>query len=214
MKYTSLVVALIGASQAVKINDVKLPEYRSEFYGDTWRYTGHHRLASEEDWVADAPAAYTVVQINDDESGYGPSYDTHHDKLEDKIVGKYRKTESNRQDGVDRAQGAYENGNNVYPHPPELKSFVGLQCDGDDDDHSCEVFTPEMDGQGDNSYERVVTARFDGDSDDIFMRSMIKSYANEKKNKDGSPSGKFIMTEAAAMAASSEVLETHKGLTG
>ena len=91
---------------------------------------------------------------------------------------------------------------------------VNLRCDGDDDDHSCEVFTPNMDGQVDGSYERVVTPRFDGDSDDIFMRSMIKTYANEKKNKDGSPSGAFIMTEAATMAAASEVLETHKGLTG
>merc|ERR1712070_677449 len=91
---------------------------------------------------------------------------------------------------------------------------VALRCDGDDDDHSCEVFTPNMDGQVDGSYERVVTPRFDGDSDDIFMRSMIKTYANEKKNKDGSPSGSFIMTEAATRAAASEVLETHKGLAG
>jgi hypothetical protein len=137
----------------------------------------------------------------------------HHDKLEDKIIGKYRKTESNRKDGVDRAQGAYTNGNNVYPHPPELKDLQ-LRCDGDDDDHSCEVFTPNMDGQVDGSYERNVNARFSEDSDDIFMRSMQKTYANEKKNKDGSPSGAFIMTEAAARAAASEVLETHKGLTG
>ena len=91
---------------------------------------------------------------------------------------------------------------------------VALRCDGDDDDHSCEVFTPNMDGQVDGSYERVVTARFDGDTDDIFMRSMIKTYANEKKNKDGSPSGAFIMTEGAARAASAEVLETNKGLAG
>jgi hypothetical protein len=91
---------------------------------------------------------------------------------------------------------------------------VALRCDGDDDDHSCEVFTPNMDGQVDGSYERVVTPRFDGDTDDLFMRSMIKTYANEKKNKDGSPSGAFIMTEGAARAASAEVLETHKGLAG
>ena len=62
MKSATL-IALIGATQAIKIADVKLPEYRSDFYGDTWRYTGHPRLASEEDWVADAPAGYTVVQL-------------------------------------------------------------------------------------------------------------------------------------------------------
>jgi hypothetical protein len=170
MKSATL-MALLGATQAIKIADVKLPEYRSEFYGDTWRYTGHPRIASEEDWVADAPAGYTVVQLRDDESGFGPGYDAHHDKLEDKIVHQYRKTESNRKDGVDRAAGVTPE-TNVYPHPPELKSFVSLRCDGDDDDHSCEVFTPNMDGQVDGSYERNVNARFAEDTDDIFMRSM------------------------------------------
>ena len=63
MKYSLIGVALLGTSSAVALNDVKLPEYRSEFYGDTWRYTGHERLASEEDWVADAPQAYTVLQL-------------------------------------------------------------------------------------------------------------------------------------------------------
>ena len=95
-----------------------------------------------------------------------------------------------------------------------LTNAVALRCDGDDDDHSCEVFTPGQDGQVDGSYERKPNARFSEDTDDIFMRSMQETYANEKKNYDGSPSGNFIMTEAAARAASSEVLETHKGLTG
>merc|ERR1711904_589265 len=87
-------------------------------------------------------------------------------------------------------------------------------CDGDADDHSCEVFSPQQDGMLDKGYERAVTPRFDADTDDIFMRSMIKTYALEKKNKDGSPSGVFIMNEAGARAAAMEVLETHKGLSG
>merc|ERR1711937_628421 len=87
-------------------------------------------------------------------------------------------------------------------------------CDGDADDHSCEVFSPQQDGMLDKGYERAVTPRFDADTDDIFMRSMIKTYALEKKNKDGSPSGVFIMNEAGARATSMEVLETHKGLSG
>ena len=53
-----------------------------------------------------------------------------------------------------------------------LANAVALRCDGDDDDHSCEVFTPNMDGQVDGSYERNVNARFAEDTDDIFMRSM------------------------------------------
>ena len=46
------------------------------------------------------------------------------------------------------------------------------------------------------------------------MRSMIKTYALEGKNKDGSPNGKFWMDKAQTKAAVSEVLEVHKGLTG
>tara|TARA_B110000305_G_C18838221_1_gene358880 strand:- start:281 stop:472 length:192 start_codon:yes stop_codon:yes gene_type:complete len=62
MKYFSF-IALIGATQALRVADPKLPEYRSEFYGDTWRYTDHHRLANEEEWAADAPQAYVVMQL-------------------------------------------------------------------------------------------------------------------------------------------------------
>merc|ERR1719456_1954321 len=83
-----------------------------------------------------------------------------------------------------------------------ITSAVRLHdCDGDADDHSCEVFSPQQDGMLDKGYERAVTPRFDADTDDIFMRSMIKTYALEKKNYDGSPSGVFIMNEAGARAA-------------
>ena len=44
------------------------------------------------------------------------------------------------------------------------------------------------------------------------MRSMIKNYALEAKNKDGSPSGKFWIDEAGARAAATEVLATNKGM--
>ena len=72
-------------------------------------------------------------------------------------------------------------------------------------------------------YERITPAHFSANSDDIFMRSMIENYALEKKScdedKDGKnincvPSGKFWMSEAAARAASKEVLGTHLKLTG
>ena len=46
------------------------------------------------------------------------------------------------------------------------------------------------------------------------MRSMLNTYAQEGKNKDGSPNGVFTLDEAAARAASREVLATHKGLAG
>ena len=83
-------------------------------------------------------------------------------------------------------------------------------CGGDADDHSCEFFKPGQHEQlGAGAYERVVPARFNEDSDDIFMRSMIKNYALEAKNKDGSPSGKFWVDEAGARAAAAEVLATN-----
>merc|ERR1711935_934304 len=87
--------------------------------------------------------------------------------------------------------------------------------DEDEVDHSNEFFkSTEHDMLGDGGYKRVTTPRFAADQDDIFMRSMIEQYSLEGKNKDGSPNGQFWMDEANAMSASSEVLHTHKGLTG
>merc|ERR1712048_1230320 len=80
------------------------------------------------------------------------------------------------------------------------------------------------DGAKDGKYERVVTPHFSGDADDIFMRSMISKYAVEERTNTetlddgtkigGEPTGKFMMTEANALAAAKEVLNTHKGLAG
>ena len=80
------------------------------------------------------------------------------------------------------------------------------------------------DGAEDGKYERVVTAHFSSDSDDIFMRSMIKKYAQEERTDTetlddgtkigGEPTGKFWMTQGTTMAAAKEVLNTHKGLAG
>ena len=88
--------------------------------------------------------------------------------------------------------------------------------DDDDSDHSDEFFTASEDGTGpiDKKYEREVPEHFKEGADDLFMRSMIKTYALEGKNKDGSPNGKFWMDKAQTEAAVAEVLETHKGLTG
>ena len=93
---------------------------------------------------------------------------------------------------------------------------VQMRGDGDEEvDHSGEVFTPAEDGrEAHGGYNRVIPGRFSADSDDIFMRSMIKTYALEGKNKDGSPNGQFWINEAGARAAASEVLATHKGLRG
>jgi hypothetical protein len=100
----------------------------------------------------------------------------------------------------------------------DSSSSTKLQLEGDDEssDHSGEFFEAREHGTGplDKKYERVVPSHFAEASDDLFMRSMIKTYALEGKNKDGSPNGQFFMDEATTRAAASEVLETHKGLKG
>ena len=69
-------------------------------------------------------------------------------------------------------------------------------------------------GTLDKKYERVPPARFSADSDDLFMRSVIMKYAAEEKTEDGAPSGNFFLNEASTRALASEVLGTHKGLSG
>ena len=63
-------------------------------------------------------------------------------------------------------------------------------------------------------YDRVIPARFSADSDDLFMRSMLKNYAVEVADKDGVPTGVFIMDKPAARAAATEILGTHKKMDG
>ena len=79
-----------------------------------------------------------------------------------------------------------------------------------------DYFTSEQSGHGGvegAAYERVMPKIYAEQNDD-FMKSMINNYALEGKNEDGTPNGKFLMNTARAMKASSEVLESHKGLKG
>ena len=98
----------------------------------------------------------------------------------------------------------------------DSSSESDVQLNGDDEvDHSGEFFKhTEHDMLGEGGYKRVTTPRFSADSDDIFMRSMIQNYAQEGKNKDGSPNGQFWMTEAGTRGATAEVLATHKKMKG
>ena len=80
------------------------------------------------------------------------------------------------------------------------------------------------DGAVDGKYERVITPNFSSDSDDVFMRSMIKTYAHEKRTPieeldDGSkiggePTGSFWLSKKDMYRAAKEVMGTHKGLKG
>ena len=80
------------------------------------------------------------------------------------------------------------------------------------------------DGAADGKYERVITPNFSADSDDVFMRSMIKTYAHEKRtpieelddgtNIGGEPTGSFWLAKKDMYRAAKEVMGTHKGLKG
>ena len=103
-----------------------------------------------------------------------------------------------------------------------LIGLVGASTLNKESDPSPKYYTP-FDHEA-TYYERVTPARFSADTDDIFMRSMIEQYALEERTKvvehadglktGGEPSGKFWMNQASALAASKEVLATHKGLSG
>merc|ERR1712167_140600 len=69
-------------------------------------------------------------------------------------------------------------------------------------------------GTVDAKYARVPPVRFALDSDDLFMRSMINSYAAEEKDDDGVPNGVFVLNNASAKRAMTEVVGTHKKLSG
>ena len=118
--------------------------------------------------------------------------------------------------GSDSAAQDSDSGSDSEVQSDESSSAVQVEGDDESSDHSGEFFEAREHGTGplDKKYERVVPAHFAESSDDLFMRSMIKTYALEGKNKDGSPNGQFFMDEATTRAAAGEVLETHKGLKG
>merc|ERR1712086_417627 len=69
---------------------------------------------------------------------------------------------------------------------------------------------------GGKAYERKIPAHFGGDGDDLFMRSVLTKYALEGKDgdNDDAPTGAFSLDETQAKALATEVLGTHKGLSG
>jgi len=83
-----------------------------------------------------------------------------------------------------------------------------------------DYYSPAESGKAFNGeYERKIPDRFSADTDDLFMRSMVTTYALEgktcdDKGKNCAPNGSFWMSEATTRAAATEVIGTHKGLTG
>merc|ERR1711934_173202 len=126
----------------------------------------------------------------------------------------------------------------MKPYPIIKSTFVQVEDSGSEDDDETNVQTEKViekhpkynawesvkDGAADGKYERVITPHYSSDSDDIFMRSMIKTYAFEKRTSieelddgtkiGGEPTGSFWMSKKDMFRASKEVLGTHKGLSG
>ena len=184
MKYTIVIAALIGSISAVKDDTTNVWELRS---------VNDHKEDSDLQKTfgdhatkqADArPAMRSHVQMTADPSSSDSS------------------SSSSSSDSDNEGK--------------DTKKKAMVQLRGDDEvDHSGEFFNAsEHDKLGEGGYKRVTTPRFSADSDDIFMRSMIEQYAQEGKNKDGSPNGQFWMTEAQSRSAAAEVLGTHMKLKG
>ena len=90
---------------------------------------------------------------------------------------------------------------------PPMRSHL-MVSDGDFPNLRPGMAYPESHNEG----KRLIPDRFSADSDDLFMRSMLKTYSIEVTDKEGLPTGVFIMDKAAARAAATEILGTHKGM--
>merc|ERR1719230_152515 len=136
------------------------------------------------------------------------------DQAFQKYFGDYQTDAANARPPY-RSHAAVESQSETSSDSSDSEEDVQVRGDDSESDHSKEFYNAwNAVKDEEEGYHRVIPAYFAGDGDDLFMRSMCKTYALEGKNKDGSPNGNFVMDEATTRAAASEVLETHKGLTG
>ena len=78
-----------------------------------------------------------------------------------------------------------------------------------------EHFIPTFEGAGaQNGYKREIPNKYTEMRDDRLMNSLIKTYALESKDDNGKSTGNFFFDKAAAEAVSSEVVHTHRDLSG
>ena len=121
--------------------------------------------------------------------------------------------------GVQKSYGDHSTtqANARPPYQSAVQMASSDSSDSEEEDHLVQTsdFGPGAQGRlGKAKYERVIPDRFSADSDDLFMRSVYNNYALEGEDKDGNPTGNFYLNEANAKALASEVLATHKGITG
>ncbi len=214
MKYTIAIMAILGMVSAEEIYTA--PAANATAMSE--KKAVKENAASDEDSDDDAQASDDSsddVQASDDSSD-----DVQLDKKDDSSDDVQASADSSddvqasADSSDDDVQASDDSSDDVQDSED---SSDDLQLAGDESsDHSGEFFEAREHGTGplDKKYERVVPTNFADGGDDLFMRSMIKTYALEGKNKDGSPNGQFFMDEATTRAATGEVLETHKNLKG
>jgi hypothetical protein len=233
MKYTIAIAALLGAISAEEIYEA--PANATSAFADKKKETKEDDSDSdvqnsEDDSDSDIQASddsdSDVQLAGDDKKKEGEKSaedDSDSDVQEDDSDSDVQASEDDsdsdvQEDDSDSDVQASEDDSDsdVQASEDDSDSDVQLAKDEESSDHSGEFFEAREHGTGplDKKYERQVPTNFAEGSDDLFMRSMIKTYALEGKNKDGSPNGQFFMDEATTRAASGEVLETHKGLKG
>jgi hypothetical protein len=211
MKYTLVIAALLGyvaAEQAIEgVTMLATPVANATAMAEK-------EDDSSDDVQASDDSSDDVQESDDSSDDVQESEDSSDDvQLADDKKNKTGAAESD-EDSSDDVQASDDSSDDVQA---DDDSSDDLQLAGDESsDHSGEFFEAREHGTGplDKKYERVVPTNFADGGDDLFMRSMIKTYALEGKNKDGSPNGQFWLDEAGAKAAAGEVLATHKGIKG
>jgi hypothetical protein len=225
MKYTLAIAALLAVTSARhphhSNNLMTISEALKKI--ETHHVKKTHKVAKK----AKAAAAEHSASGEDEEEHKDHKHEDHkeehkdHKKAahaqesegDDEEENKDHKHEDHKADHKDHKHAAHAQESGEDDEEVQINANAG--GDSEEEDHSKEFFkSGEHDMLGDGGYKRVTTTRFAADDDDIFMRSMIEQYALEGKNKDGSPNGQFFMDEANARAASHEVLDTHRHLTG
>jgi hypothetical protein len=230
MKYTIVIAALLGLIQAEEIYEAPVANATAKSFADK---KADAKAESDEDdddddsssdiQGDDSSSSGSAVQDGDSSASGSDVQDSDSSSGSAVQDGDSSASGSDVQDSDSSSGSAVQDGDSSasgsdVQDSDSSASGSDVQLEGDDEssDHSGEFFEAREHGTGplDKKYERVVPAHFAESSDDLFMRSMIKTYALEGKNKDGSPNGQFFMDEATTRAAAGEVLETHKGLKG
>ena len=146
------------------------------------------------------------------------------DQAFQKFYGDYQTDAANARPPY-QSHAAIENESETSSDSSDSEEDVALKGDDSESDHSKEFYNAWAAVKDEEEgYHRTIPAYFSADTDDLFMRSMIRNYAQEERTKfeteedgtktGGEPTGRFWMNKHMSEHAGEEVLGTHKGLAG